>query len=274
MKEQIKFTVSVGNEYKPDWQAKAKSILEPMNPIHMNLSPSGLVLEFVFDHYPDLADEARHDLRGHGISSSISVRREYTMDELVNAKFLVLNTREVVDSVPDTLQWHLLRLCDHCGFQETVWDLSTLHIANKPQGYEFAKVDWHPKVVSPLLAEQLQKEKYTGLELIPIHGENLPSWYAVQTTHTLPPLKSPPTRLIRLPRATTSCQPNHNWEFPDSQFFYNRAGFEVADFNKTFEIFGDSQSAAPAIVISNRVYRMFTSLGVKKLICEPIQIIE
>ena len=48
----------------------------------------------------------------------------------------------------------------------------------------------------------------------------------------------------------------------------------AADFNRTYEYFGDLRSAVTYVVISQRVYRLLREVGVKRLDCEPIRIVD
>jgi hypothetical protein len=274
MKEIVKFNASVEKVHQANWQVNAESIIEPLKPIGVESSSSGLVLTFFFDRYPEKIAEARNALKAKGINSSIWVKREYTPTELLTAEFLIFGTDNVVNSVSNTLHWEKESVCPHCNFQETHWNFSQLRIQDTPEGYQIAMVDWHPQVVSTLLAHQMQLANFTGLKLVPLEEISHPSWYAIRAIHTLPSLLSPPTRLWRLPTATANCSRNHHWKNPDSAFYYQRKGFEALDFNATYELFGDSVSSARFMIISKRVYHRFVDLGVKGISCEPIQLVD
>ncbi len=45
-------------------------------------------------------------------------------------------------------------------------------------------------------------------------------------------------------------------------------------FNHTFEVFGDSEATARGLVVSNRVYRLLTELGVSQLVFEPVRFVD
>lgn len=257
-----------------DWEKAIQSILRPLAPIDIQRFPNPYALTFVYNSYPQELDQQWARARTLGFYGSIWVKREYDNEELLKAQFLEFKTKAVVDSVPGTLHWRMVPLCPYCGFQESFWDFENLRIKDESDGFQIAKVDWHPIVASASLADRIRDEGYTSVELIPLPGGEASSWYAIRAKNRLPPLQSPPTQLKRLPTATLECQLDHDWEYPKSQFFYAGAGFHGSDFNETHELFGDPQSASRAFVISNRVYRMMVDSGVAGLACEPIQLIE
>ena len=97
-------------------------------------------------------------------------------------------------------------------------------------------------------------------------------WYGVRVTHRLSPLAIPPTRLSPNRGPTPQCAPDHLWDgFTHSQLTYRRQGLAPADFNRTYEYYGDIRSAVTRVVISQRVYRLLREIGVKRLSCEPIR---
>lgn len=271
MKEIVRFDVSVGKEHRTDWQSIARLIIEPLAPIGVRSAPAGLAMTFQFDRYPAGASEARRRLDAYDISSAVWVRREYNPTELLEAEFLVFGIENNVDSHPGTLHTRSVPLCSHCGFERTSWDLRTLRVDNEPDEVQIATVDWHPEVVSASLASQLKRSGFTGIDLTLLEEDS--RWYAFKPRHILPPLQSPPTRLNRLSLATPLCTGEHNWKLPDSELFYRRGSFRALDFNLTYELFGDTFSSAPLIVVSNRVYRLFVELDVKGVVCEPIQLL-
>lgn len=274
MKEIVRFNASIFQaNICSGWQDLVRSHLEPMHPSTITVSPFGQFVEFAFDHYPKGLDEVVPLLRTHRISSSIWVRREYGADELLEAEWLTLGTEDVVGSLDESLNRIVLASCPYCGFQERGWDYESLSIRETPEGYRLAMVDWHPQVVTSSLAKELHETGFTGLTLIPVSRGRQPRWYAIQAYHPLEPLLSPPTRLPRSPRSTPRCAGDHNWTYPSSEFFYRREGFRALDFNVTYEFFGDPQSSARALVVSNRVYRLLMQLGVEKLVAEPVRLL-
>jgi hypothetical protein len=278
MREIVTLKTSIDTEaasVRPDWETELRANLEPLGPIAIERSPHNLrFFTFIFDHYPEKLKEVRNHLEVCSIRVSIYVRREYTREELLNARFLEFGTETVVHSVDKTLQWHNNPLCSYCGFQDSVWDMPSLRIKEKPQGFQIATVDWHPVVVSASLAQVIGRGNLTGLELSPILGEDPPVWYALQSKHTLPPLTEQYTRLTRGSKATLLCEREHDWRHPDSELYYNRASFEGYDFNQTYEFFGDSGIASRALIISNRAYHLLLKHDVKQLAMEPIRFVE
>jgi len=277
MKEITIVDVSICEEvavHRPDWETELGSFLDPLGAVEIQRFPNPLCLTFIYDRYSEKLEDIWAVLIRRGFYGHITVRREYTQHELLEAEFLDFGTKQVASSVEETLKWQTVPLCSHCGFQEIAWDFAKLHIKEKPKAHELAKVDWHPKVVSASLAKAITAVGFTGLELKPTGDTRLPVWYALQVTHTLPPMQAPPTRLKRLLGATAHCERDHNWERPNSEFYYRREGFKALDFNQTYELFGDSGSASRAIVISNRTWRLLMELGVKQLHAEPVRFVE
>lgn len=257
----------------PNWEANLHSVLDPFGPIEIQTFPNPLARTFIYDHYPEELDDVWDYLSPIGFSGSIWEHREYTKAELLQAEFLRFGTEVVVDSVPGTLQWQRIPLCPFCGFEETVWQFSELAVKERAEGYQLGMVDWHPEVVSTALADEIRKRGFTGVDLVPVQKEAISQWYGLVSVHTLPPLLVPPTRLMRLPQATPECALDHYWSLPKSEFTYQKEGFVGADFNQSYEIFGEPISSGRVLVVSNRVYRMFLELGVKNLVCEPIRLL-
>lgn len=274
MRETVELVTSVGQKHEPGWQQVAKSIVEPLGPRNVEISPHGLVIEFHFDHLPTGADLARDALRMRGISSSLTIRREYAQQELLAAEFLNLIVKAEVNSERGTLKYQTLPLCSYCGFQETHWDLEGLRIREAPEGYQIATVDWHPEVMSAPLAEAIQEADLTGFEFVPIRAEHAEGWYAFRSDHRLPPMQAPPTRLKRSRRTTALCELDHGWARADSEFYYRWEGFRALDLNYSYELFGGIESSSRAMVISNRAYKLFLSLGVQGIVAEPIRFVE
>lgn len=272
MKERIRINVSVQRDYVGDWRTVARAALDPFQPLEVQTYPFGF--RFIFGDYPETIEQVRAFLKARGIDTSLSVKREYSDEELLAAEFLDFGTEAVVKSVAGTLRWDLVLMCPHCKFQEIRWDLQKLRIKDKAEAYKLARVDWHPEVVSAPLAEAIRLAGFTGLELVPVGEDIPPAWFGLQVIRILPPMQSPPTRLRWLLGTTSLCERNHNLERPHSEFYYRRTGFEALDFNHTYEVFGSSGAGARAVVISNRVYRLLVELGVKQLACEPIRFIE
>ena len=150
-----------------------------------------------------------------------------------------------------------------------------LRIVEQPQGAELACVDHWPLVVSAELAQALQEAQVTGLELVPVGPDRPVRWYGVRVTHRLPPVAIPPTRLPRDQALTPQCAADHLWKGSDSsQWVYRRQGLAAADFNHTYEYVGDRRTAIRYKVISQRVYRLLREVGVKRLSCAPIRIVD
>ena len=100
-------------------------------------------------------------------------------------------------------------------------------------------------------------------------------WYGLRITHRLPPVAIPPTRLSPNRGLTPQCAPDHLWSgLKHSQLAYRRQDLVAADFNVTYEYFGGMASASPYEVISQRVYRLLREVGVKRLSCSPIRIVD
>ena len=261
-------------QHDPRWQDIASAAVAPLGPKERELAPSGRVLTFVFEGYPDGLEVLRPALRSHRISTSLWVRREFTNEDRLSAEYLILGTEGVVKSVEGTLQWEDVSVCTHCACLETRWDLEPLGIAEQPQEEVLTSVDWHPMVVSKELARSLERANFSGLELLPVGPDRPAQWYGLQPTHILPSVAVPPTRLPRSPSSTPQCAANHLWDgLTHSQLSYRRSEFIAADFNQSYELFGDISTAQRTVVVSQQVYSLLVERGVKQLDCEPVQVI-
>lgn len=249
--------------------------LQPYGPKDINPSPYGLIISFEFDYYPEGLEAVRAQLRRQGISTSLRVRQEYTAAERRQAELLILGGGKVVISVEGTLRWEDVSICPFCECQTADWQFAPLEIVEQPQGAVLASVDHWPLVVSAELAAALRQAQVTGLALEPVGPDRPVQWYGVRVTHLLPPVAIPPTRLPRDQALTPQCAADHLWKGSDSsQWVYRRQGLTAADFNRTYEYVGDIRTAIRYEVISQRVYRLLREVGVKRLDCEPIRIVD
>lgn len=260
----------------PHWQDIAIAALQPYGPKEIERSPYGGIISFEFDYYPEGLEVVEAQLRRQHISTSFTVRRQYTTADRRQAELLILGPGVDVDSVEGTLRWEDVSICPFCASRTADWQFELLQIIEQPQGAVLACVDHWPMVVSADLAQTLRQAGVTGLELVPVGPDRPVQWYGVRATHRLPPLAIPPTRLPPNPVGPTSqCAADHLWEgLTRSQLAYRRQGLAAADFNRTYEYFGDMHTATPHIVISQRVYGLLRELGIKRLGCEPIRIVD
>ena len=276
MREIVIFGTSVGRQQPPHWQDIALAALQPFGPAKITPSSYGdRAIEFEFDYYPEGLDAVVDQLRRQGISSLFTVHRQYTAAERRQAELLILGGGRIVSSVEDTLHRQYVSICPFCECRTADWQFEPLQIVEQPQGAMFALVDHWPLVVSAELAQALREAEVTGLELVPVGLDRPAQWYGMQVTHRLPPVASPPTRLYRDQRLTPRCAANHLWKSSTiSQLAYRRQDLAAADFNLTYEYYGHIGSAVTNIVISQRVYRLLREVGVKRLSCEPIRIVD
>lgn len=249
--------------------------LQPFGPAKITpWSYGDRAIEFEFDYYPEGLDAVVDQLRRQGISSLFTVHRQYTAAERRQAELLILGGR-IVSSVEGTLQRQYVSICPFCECRTADWQFAPLRIAQQPQGAMFALVDHWPLVISAELAQALQETQATGLELVPVGPDQPTQWYGVRVTHRLPPVAIPPTRLSLNRGPTPQCAPDHLWDGSTiSQLAYRREDLAAADFNVTYEYFGGIRSAVTYEVISQRVYRLLREVGVKRLSCEPIRIVD
>ena len=275
MREFVHFTVTVEDRSPPHWQDIALAALQPYGPTDIDPGPFGPVIEFEFDYYPEGLDAVVAHLKGQQIHASFRVRRQYTAADRRQAELLILGGGRIVRSVEGTLRWEEVSICPYCACRTDDWQFAPLQIVEQPQGAMFARVDHYPLVVSAELAQALQEAQVTGLELVPV-GPDLPAqWYGMRVTHRLPPVAIPPTRLSPHRGPTPQCAPDHLWDgFTHSQLTYRREDLAAADFNVTYEYFGSMHSASPYEVISQRMYRLLREVGVKRLSCAPIRIVD
>jgi hypothetical protein len=273
MRERVRVGVSVGQPEPLNWRIIVDKILGSLYPIQIDTYPFGY--DFWFNYYPEKIEDIRQALKSQNIDSTVTVNRSYTKREMLTAEFLFLNFTSVVYS---TKRNQLYRaepqlICPHCGFQEVNWNLQSAEVKGKAEGYKLASLDWHPTVVSRVLADELQKANFTGLMLTTVGSKPSPDWFGLQSNHILPPMQVPPTRLLYSPGRTSLCLPNHRFQLKRSELFYQHEGFVGLDFNHTYELFGDSPGTR-MMIISKRVYHLLVNLGIKRLKCEPIRFID
>ena len=276
MGEFVRFSVSAGRQPPPQWQEIATAALLPYAPQEITPSPyGGNRVIFEFDYYPEGLDAVVDQLRGQHLSASFSVRGEYTAAERRAAELLILGGGAIVSSVEDTLRWEDITVCRSCGTRTADWQFAPLQIVERPQGAMFASVDHWPLVGSAELAQALREAQVTGLELVPVGPDRPVQWYGMRVTHRLPPVAVPPTRLSRDQDLTPQCAADHLWDSSKhSQLTYRRQDLAAADFNHTYEYVGDRRTAIRYEVISQRVYGLLRELGVKRLDCDPIRIVD
>ena len=276
MREFVIFNTTVGRQRPPRWQDIAMAALQSFGPAKITPSPYGdRGIKFEFDYYPEGLDAVVDELRHQRISASFSVRRQYTAADRRQAELLILGGGRIVRSVEGTLHRQYVSICPFCACRTADWQFAPLRIAQQPQGAMFALVDHWPLVVSAELAQALQEAQVTGLELVPVGPDRPAQWYGVRVTHRLPPVAIPPTRLSPNRGPTPQCAPNHLWDgSTHSQLTYRRQGLAPADFNRTYEYYGHIGSAVTRVVISQRVYRLLREVGVKRLDCAPIRIVD
>ena len=276
MREIVIFNTTVGRQRPPRWQDIAMAALQPFGPAKITPSAYGdRAIEFEFDYYPEGLDAVVDELRHQRISASFRVRRQYTAADRRQAELLILGGGRIVRSVEDTLHWEEVSICPFCDCRTDDWQFEPLEIVEQPQGAMLACVDHYPLVVSAELAQALQAAQVTGLELVPVGPDRPTQWYGVRVTHRLPPVAIPPTRLSLNRGPTPQCAPDHLWESSThSQLTYRREDLAAADFNVTYEYFGGMNGAVPYEVISQRVYRLLREVGVQRLSCAPIRIVD
>ncbi len=275
MREIVIFDTTVGRQQPPRWQDIAMAALQLFGPAKITSPYGDRGIEFEFDYYPEGLDAVVDELRQQGISASFSARQQYTAAERRQAELLILGGGRIVRSVGDTLHRQYVSICPFCDCRTADWQFAPLRIVEQPQGAMFARVDHWPLVCSAELAQALQEAQVTGLELVPVGPDRPAQWYGVRATHRLPPLAIPPTRLSPNRGLTPQCAPDHLWSgLKHSQLTYRRQDLVAADFNRTYEYFGDLRSAVTYVVISQRVYRLLREVGVKRLSCEPIRIVD
>ena len=278
MREFVSFTVHDRDQpdaqATPQWQEIATAALRPYGPKAINPAPYGTIMSFEFDYYPAGLDAVVDQLRRQHISASFKVRQEYTAAERHAAELLILGGA-IVSSVEDTLHRQYVSICPFCDCRTADWQFEPLQIVERPQGAMFASVDHWPLVGSAELAQALREAQVTGLELVPVGPDRPVQWYGMRATHRLPPVAIPPTRLPRDQDLTPQCAADHLWDgFSSSQWAYRRQELAVADFNHTYEYVGDRRTAIRYEVISQRVYGLLRELGVKRLDCDPIRIVD
>ncbi len=275
MKETVSFQVSVGRQPPSQWQEIASAALRPYGPKEIERSPYGKAMSFEFDYYPEGLETVVAHLKGQQIHALFTVRQEYTAADRRQAELLILGGGRIVSSVEGTLRWEDVSICPFCACRTADWQFEPLQIAEQPQGAVLACVDHWPWVVSAEVAQALRQAEVTGLVLVPVGPDRSVQWYGLRVTHRLPPVAVPPTRLPPNPGPTPQCAPDHLWNgLKHSQLAYRRQDLAAADFNVTYEHFGGMETAIRYEVISQRVYGLLREVGVQRLRCDPIRIVD
>lgn len=280
MREFVEFFADGDSEVgaPPGWPELAVAALRPLGPKVIKPwpipDPPPLQLCFEFDYYPEELQTIEAQLRRQGLSVDYWVRCEYTAAEVRQAELLVAGPGRVLTSVEDTLHWEDVTVCRSCGTRTAHWQYESLQIVEPPQGAELANVDHWPLVCSAELAQALREARVTGLALVPVGPDRPVQWYGLLTTHELPPLASPPTRLVPNPARTPQCLAHHLWSSNTSPLAYRRRELGAADFNHTYEYYGGVETAVRLLVISQRVYRLFGEVGVKRRNGYPVEVVD
>lgn len=227
----------------------------------------------------------------HLAPSHIPVWKQYSHKELLEAELLLLIITGTVGEGGDTYgtKFDPARICSHCGTGFV--QISDLVIDKGQMGKKDLAATFEGEVVlSERVDRLLGEQPLTGYELWPVRHnagrkwEKEPSLYQLITTHTLPPMTSPPTEFTKTPQYCPHCGRNglylrteRYWDKIkyrlESDIYYSRRGLEIADFNQTYEHFGQGWPVRE-ILISARVYRLLLKHKVRNYKIEPVYIID
>ena len=209
--------------------------------------------------------------------------QSYAKRRIFAAEFFTLRLAELVE-IEGTVVPTFRSVCLHCGYQEYVWDYASMQISAQAQGRQvglaFSTFGAMFPVVRYTLIDALRALGATGLDLAPVGGSEPAEWYVLRSSHILPPMQSPPTRLTELPYRTQKCTGDHGLEnvsdIPYTDFYYRRSSLSALDINYTYELFGHRmRRGSRSLVISQRVFRLLAKLEREfPWYCNPIQFVD
>ena len=188
---------------------------------------------------------------------------------------LILGGEGVVSSVEGTLRWEEVSICPFCDCRTEDWQFEPLQIVEQPRARcspAWITTHWSPVRSWRRPCKRPRSRAWSWCRW----GPDRPAqWYGVRVTHRLPPVAIPPTRLSLDRGPTPQCAPDHLWDgFTHSQLTYRRQDLGAADFNHTYEYFGGVETAVRLLVISQRVYRLFGEVGVKRRNGYPVEVVD
>jgi hypothetical protein len=193
----------------------------------------------------------------------------------------------------EVLQAELLRLyisalcgsgfrewAEECGVsrEERVMDKSEMGTQDIAWTYAWEAV------ISERLRSILTQEELAGWQTVPVRHKDpkrdkWPPAYELVVTNKLPPL-APETELHYEKHDVPRWGEDHPLYgtvgiFQRGPLRYRRADLRnLADFNRTHELFGEATAAHPLIVISQRAWQVFEKHRVGKVDVEPVEILE
>lgn len=273
MEIRARFTISIGDRENLQALLKGKLLLEKFVPSRIAHWQSGTGFTFEFDYLIQNFQDLQAHLKEEKVSSSFSVHRSYTVEELNESEYLCLFGGKLLHS---SRQGPLTRRkgekCPNCRYAETIWNFASLQIKGNADGFQIGDVDWHPIAITESVANALVAHQLTGQKLIPVAGTKDQKWYILESENQLPPTLVPPTIHDPSPPLSRPCLLKHQLGIPYTELYYRRSHTKLLDFNKTFEWFG---SDTQAMIISQRAYKLLKSLvGKQRISVEPIRLVE
>ncbi|MDD5111845.1 MAG: hypothetical protein PHG85_04825 [Candidatus Altiarchaeota archaeon] len=238
-----------------------------------------LVLEKGDERIQKLIDE----LNSFENSPILREERIYTKIETDSAELLVLYIKALCGDGYNVYgtEFDKSSVCPVCGSGEV--QKSDLIINKFEMGNKDIAVAYSFEIViSEKLAKILSENNLTGLELRPVRHyttrmKNEPNLFQIIPTCTLPPLASPPSRLVKAKEYCKTC--GKSGLFIDPPFYYQKEDLskvKVCDFDKTTEFFGIKLTRGiprQAVIISQKVYQILKKNKIRNIRGEPVHLI-
>lgn len=221
--------------------------------------------------------DARRRQGEHGFSDfSIGwCIRRYTRAELRRAEILKLSITSHFEPSGEQCGSIYQTLCNHCNWGRQVSDL-ILDLGRVPRHKDISEtIAWVEWIVSSKFVRAFAAEKLTGAEFRPVFGlkdrtRRSEEWFQMQIVGKAGQL-SAPTRLGRDPFSPSQI----SWRCPLghamvtdflSETYLSRKAWDGSDIAATSALFGQGRNLlrpTPLIIISQRMYRMLQTGGIK-----------
>jgi hypothetical protein len=126
-------------------------------------------------------------------------------------------------------------------------------------------------LVDERVAAALIREHVEGCLLRPVTAPDggATPYFEVVPVHRLPPMHSPPTKFSKSSEGGCAVCGRGGIELASPSFYDVDVG-ALADVNATYETFGAGETAAPGIMLSQKLYRILRDEGVAEFEVEPV----
>ncbi|MEL7567917.1 MAG: hypothetical protein AAGU27_23995 [Dehalobacterium sp.] len=217
-------------------------------------------------------------LQKRNIEYAFAESREYTKDEIRQAKFFniaVIYPWEADGVTADEYgtQYSSNSACKKCGIGRK--QISDLIIEKRKMGkYDIATIT--PEIIiNERLLNLICDNDLTGYEFKPVKdvkGKEKPDLYQLVINNILPQMSN---EIKTVTDKTSFCDEcKMHGVFLRSEIVYESDALKNAkDFNLSYEYFGARIYCNRQIIVSNKVYDLFTNNKVKRVAFEPVRIV-